>query len=153
MEKQRKRLEEYLNQKQNEKRHDDMKEQDLMSKRLKIEKRKQVNHEQQKRMLQEYHDKKKQTENLLRISDQNPDIQEDQQQDFKFTNSYMKKRVLKNSHSKNKKSNNKSQNYGVPAHDEVADTESKLGEEAEVKIDEQPQDIEYDENEQVKEDA
>lgn len=100
LEKQRKKLDDYLRERDQKQRDEEDNERSHENKRLKIEKRKQEQLSSQKRMLQDYHEKRKETENLLRISnDKKPQKYNNSSPEFQFSNSYMKRRV-KDSNSK-----------------------------------------------------
>lgn len=122
MDKQRKKLDDYLREKEKQRKEEDEKERSVLSKRLMIEKQKQHHYEEQKKQIEKYRQRKQETENLLRIS-YNPKGKVDiSTPEFQFNTSYMKRKLMDKSNSKSRKRFNKS---GFP---------NNLHPEAEVKI-------------------
>lgn len=118
MEKQRRKLEEYLQDKDKKEREEMMKEKDDINKRLKIEKKKQEQLEYQRKMLQHYREKKQETENLLRISSHKKSKLNTSTPEYQFNDSYMKRRIMKHSNSKPRDDNNRT-DMNIKSHSEV----------------------------------
>jgi hypothetical protein len=108
LDKQRKKLDDYLREKEKQRKEEDEKERSIMGKRLKIEKQKQHHYEEQKKLIEEYRQRKQETESLLRISYTSKGKVDISTPEFQFNTSYMKRKLMDKSNSKSRKRFNKS---------------------------------------------